>query len=508
MKSLLKTGVVLLALGCENPELSYTQLAQLPGGDAGKPLSSEGATDDTVSVVIETTDGLVVEPPTSSNDTRDAATGDTSEGLSNAPQDASGTHGSEAGVEPSVSEPDAGGGVNSVENTSVGDSTVDTASSTTRPSGRADAGTAVSDGDTGSPGILCDCPAEVNPCLLAVCLGGVTLCTLIPQPGAACDDGNPCTVSDQCDALGVCGGEPKDCSSEDGVCYEGVCNEDSGKCEAKPSAAKTACNDGDKCTRDDVCDGKGACVGKALDCSSLDSSCTEGTCDADTGECVAKPSNEGKTCNDGDNCTQDDVCKGGVCGGQAVDCSDKDGACTTGVCDPKNGNCKAEPLSNIACDDGDACTAFDACDNGKCKGKKADNCSDTGVLELSSGSTSVTMSNSCARDDFDVRSRVPKGSDCVRSAGNDVVFLLDLSDFDEEVTLRASTNNNDTKFDTVLYLMKQQCSKDPPIACVDDVGTSLSAELEVKLEPGVYALVVDSYRGNERGIFRLDVDVH
>ncbi len=80
--------------------------------------------------------------------------------------------------------------------------------------------------------------------------------------------------------------------------------------------------------------------------------------------------------------------------------------------------------------------------------------------------------------------------------------MLDLSQFDAPVTVRASTSHESTEFDTVLYLMAQQCADDALIACVDDSDDDgFTSTLEVRVEPGVYALVVDAYRGNDEGCF-------
>ena len=57
-----------------------------------------------------------------------------------------------------------------------------------------------------------------------------------------------------------------------------------------------------------------------------------------------------------------DLCEG-------VDCSELDGACQVGVCDPADGTCDAMMVADgTACDDGDACTDATMCTAGVCGG--------------------------------------------------------------------------------------------------------------------------------------------
>lgn len=72
-------------------------------------------------------------------------------------------------------------------------------------------------------------------------------------------------------------------------------------------------------------------------CSSLDSACTIGMCDANTGDCYAAPSNEGKSCSNPDLfCKTNTVCqKDGSCaGGVDRDCAAevKPGKCEQASC--------------------------------------------------------------------------------------------------------------------------------------------------------------------------------
>ena len=252
------------------------------------------------------------------------------------------------------------------------------------------------------------------------CSAGVCIGTAVPE-GGACDDGDACTINDTCQS-DVCAGTPRDCSSLDGVCGAGVCNPTTGQCVVSPSNEGGACDDGNQCTENDAClsgacvgdavppgttcdDGlactqndacnNGACSGTAVDCSSLDTPCTDGVCNTSTGACESVAINEGGACDDGNSCstgdqcvagvcagtlrpdlstcddsnlcTLNDVCLGGVCSGNAIDCSVLNTACTQGVCNPLTGICTANPINeNGACDDSNNCTTGDHCVTGVC----------------------------------------------------------------------------------------------------------------------------------------------
>jgi cysteine-rich repeat protein len=60
-------------------------------------------------------------------------------------------------------------------------------------------------------GVVCATPPSVCHQSAGTCLGGA--CTYAPRiAGALCDDGNPCTVGDACDAAQACLGAPKACT--------------------------------------------------------------------------------------------------------------------------------------------------------------------------------------------------------------------------------------------------------------------------------------------------------
>ena len=287
-----------------------------------------------------------------------------------------------------------------------------------------------------------DCSMYEDQCTSAMCSGGS--CVTTPTTGTSCDDGEPCTKDDACEATGLCvgawdAGEPGcgcqtdgDCAAQTDVCHVGRCEVSTGNCYPEPQPGG-ACDDGDPCTSGDACDETGLCGGAAYSCDDQ-VTCTEDLCDG-MGGCTndIKPGrcfidgacyngdevnpnnpcqqcsggdawgpNDGVPCDDGDACTQGDICAGGACGGTPYTC-DYQPQCQAAQCDG-NGGCSVAPLSGWcviggqcvaagepnpanpcqscmpavsqaawsnnqdACDDGDPCTKDDLCSGGACSG--------------------------------------------------------------------------------------------------------------------------------------------
>ena len=98
-----------------------------------------------------------------------------------------------------------------------------------------------------------------NPC--QVCQPNVsTKSWTVLGNGAACNDGNRCTTIDACQAGACVGGNPVVCSALDQCHVAGVCNPATGRCSDPAAPDDTPCDDGDSCTRIDVCE-SGACTG-------------------------------------------------------------------------------------------------------------------------------------------------------------------------------------------------------------------------------------------------------
>jgi hypothetical protein len=248
-------------------------------------------------------------------------------------------------------------------------------------------------------GSQCQGAAECNdgnPCTTDSCPGGK--CAAIPLDGPACDDKEPCTSGETCKG-GLCqGGKPLLCDDKN-PCTLDACDKASGKCVATPAAEGSSCSDGSPCTQNDACKG-GVCSGAAVVCSDANP-CTADTCnpasglcdfvaipkcgkqcltDGDCGSkkvcfepkcvdgaCANKPL-DGVPCDDGNPCTGADTCTGGQCAGKPVVCDDGK-PCTLDACEPWTGKCVIGLAPNgTPCDDGNMCTAGDACNTGACYG--------------------------------------------------------------------------------------------------------------------------------------------
>ena len=276
-----------------------------------------------------------------------------------------------------------------------------------------------------------------NVCTDDSCDAGLG-CKFAPN-ASACEDGNPCTLADQCSGGNCVSGKVQDCNdgnvcTDDScdpvkgcvhqfnqlpcndsnecttgdvcklgacapagvlVCYDGnVCTDDS--CDpalgCKFVFNQVPCNDGNKCTTGDACK-LGVCQGSSLLPCDDGNVCTDDSCDPDGG-CIHK--NNAAGCDDGNVCTTTDVCKNGLCKGSiALDCNDGN-VCTDDLCDPAKGCVHLE--NKAPCDDGNPCTGTDTCAGGLCKGGPAPSCND---------------GNSCTTDSCD-----PK-SGCVQTPNSD-----------------------------------------------------------------------------------------
>ncbi len=281
-------------------------------------------------------------------------------------------------------------------------------------------GTPCQDGDL--------CTAE-DSCQGGSCKGaGKSLCAC--EKDADCakfDDGDACNGTLYCDtteAFGACKVNAATvvlcAATDDTACSKNACHPQDGSCKPEPvellvencvpgkgcsyalggAAGKVECDDGDGCTKNDVCK-DGSCSGGAftcgcavdadcdaqedgdlcngtlycdqktskcvinpatvINCPTVDNTtCTVSACVPSTGQCVLGPVKNGTPCNDGDKCTGDEICLGGSCVGTTntcpcqsnADCKDKDdGNLCNGTlyCDPKDSLCKHNASTMIAC---------------------------------------------------------------------------------------------------------------------------------------------------------------
>ncbi|HBG28855.1 MAG: hypothetical protein A2Y10_00600 [Planctomycetes bacterium GWF2_41_51] len=242
-----------------------------------------------------------------------------------------------------------------------------------------------------------------NPC--QQCNWSVSTHAWVNNNNLSCDDGVSCTKDDYC-VSGTCTGVPYSCDDGlectidtcygDGGCSHTIDNEHcfiNGQCIAPgtispsnqcqsciPSISKTtwsnsmnSCNDGDSCTRNDVCS-NGTCGGTPFTCND-GLTCTTDICNGNgsctyniqSGKCLingvcynryavnpANPCQEcrddwgsqyktqwyndnSNSCNDASNCTYGDHCSSGSCVSTAYTCNDGL-ACTTDTCNG-DGSC-------------------------------------------------------------------------------------------------------------------------------------------------------------------------
>ncbi|HAN32095.1 MAG TPA: hypothetical protein DCQ06_10900, partial [Myxococcales bacterium] len=191
----------------------------------------------------------------------------------------------------------------------------------------------------------------------------------VDQP---CDDNNPCTINTTCSDEGQCLGESRVCD-DDNSCTDDSCVTPTGCIYLSNN---DVCEDGEPCTLQGKCE-DGSCVFKdKIECDDANP-CTDDTCTAGLG-CVFLP-NQATCVADADPCTKD-LCIQGTCaavvsssvctiGGNCVAAGDTASGNPCLVCDPSQNTEKWTVKSGASCDDGNACTALDACSQGACVGK-------------------------------------------------------------------------------------------------------------------------------------------
>ena len=267
-----------------------------------------------------------------------------------------------------------------------------------------------------TPTIACDdgdsCTAG-EFCKEGKCIASADTCKC--GSDADCDsqeDGNVCNGTLYCDkAAGVCKLNPAtvvQCPSvDDTACSKNVCFPKTGLCQKAPiELTQQVCGSGGACHVQLLPPGG---EGKTAACDDTDA-CTEGdvckagACVAGTDTCICSKDADCAKFEDGDHCNGKMFChkatqKCAVNPASIVPCQTVDDtACTKAACVPANGACSLTPLGktaevctvfpgkglapdikacvrvvkaddeikNLPCEDGDACTAFDVCAEGKC----------------------------------------------------------------------------------------------------------------------------------------------
>src|SRR5439155_1401340 len=214
--------------------------------------------------------------------------------------------------------------------------------------------------------------------------------------GAPCNDGNPCSLTDTCQAGACVGTRPAACRASDQCHTAGTCSNATGACSNPAKANGAPCNDGNACTRSDSCVA-GACVGTdPVVCTAADQCHTAGTCNPTTGACSNPAKANGALCSDGNACTLTDTCQAGACvGTNPVVCTASDQCHTAGTCDRTTGACSNPAKADGApCNDGSACTRTDTCAAGACVGTNpvvctaSDQCHTAGTCNPATGTCS------------------------------------------------------------------------------------------------------------------------
>ena len=160
------------------------------------------------------------------------------------------------------------------------------------------------------PGMSLDCD-DGDPCTTDAC-DPVAGCASATAPaGTDCSDADACNGAETCDAAGLCkAGAPLDCD-DDNPCTADACDM-AGGCQHVELADDTACSDGDACNGAELCAAGVCTAGAPLDCDDQNE-CTVDACDAAAG-CTHTSASQGSPCDDGDRCTQPDTCDGnGTC---------------------------------------------------------------------------------------------------------------------------------------------------------------------------------------------------
>ncbi len=225
---------------------------------------------------------------------------------------------------------------------------------------------------TVAPATVIACPEPEGPdapCLAPSCDPETGACSVVPgKNGVPCDDGNACTLADTC-ADGICVGGPEPNCNDGNPCTDDACNPAEG-CFFVDN--DVPCNDGDVCTVSDQCAGGVCAGGPALDCDDGDACNGIESCDSGIG-CVA---GDPLACDDGNPCNGIESCvpATGCQAGPEPVCDDGDPCNGTESCQPGVG-CK--PGKALVCDDGDLCNGVETCVAGEgCKPGKAMVCND------------------------------------------------------------------------------------------------------------------------------------
>ncbi len=229
--------------------------------------------------------------------------------------------------------------------------------------------------------VVCD---DGDPCTDGKCDAQSGCFHVAAADETPCDDGVACTTDDRC-VGGQCVATPCGCGGDDGecegkvaleACQRAACVEDACVAVADASKDGKACQGGDLCVTGETCL-EGVCQGGAAVACEQEGAevCQVMTCNLESGECEPVDAPDDEACDPGDPCIVEATCQEGECVGAAVDCSELNGPCATGVCE--GGSCEvALTAEGQSCVPADECVIEATCTaSGSCVGKwDVDNC--------------------------------------------------------------------------------------------------------------------------------------
>lgn len=195
----------------------------------------------------------------------------------------------------------------------------------------------------GTPESTTNCSALGNACNVGVCTASGCDLDSSAREDQSCDDGLFCTAAATCQG-GICTRtQTRVCTDDNNACTQDRCDATLDTCVYDSTAREgAACDDGQICTVSTTCQNGNCEGGTPLDCSD-DNPCTEEHCDPDTGcttpdptalensRCGDANAGEEKICCSG-TCTDSDINNCGQCGTTCGDVGDCSAACLHYVC--------------------------------------------------------------------------------------------------------------------------------------------------------------------------------
>src|SRR5438874_2062191 len=141
-------------------------------------------------------------------------------------------------------------------------------------------------------------------------------------------------------------------------------------CARKNKANGTACNDNNACTSGEPCqNGAFGSPTSAVTSTAFPYTTLFRSCDPMSGVCSNPNKANGTACDDNNACTSGETCQNGACGSptSTVTCTALDQCHVAGTCDPmRSEERRAGKANRTAWNDNNACTSGETCQNGAC----------------------------------------------------------------------------------------------------------------------------------------------